>query len=137
VLSIFTPVSKKEVLFMHNDFTLLVRTVPSGKTVVYYYAYNEDGKRLGPWTTGQPNKTTARNYCMKLMREGNLIPLQNNIGTFEELAVDFWDWEKSPYLVDRRKRNLLTEAYADKCGRVVEYNIAAPLRKNEDGKNHP
>src|SRR5215469_1208301 len=108
---------------MHNRFTLLSRTVPSGKTVVYYYAYNDDGKRLGPWTTGQPNKTAARNYCNKLLREGNLIPFQKDIGTFEELAVGFWDWDKSPYLEDRRKRNLLTKAYAEKCGRVVKYNL--------------
>ena len=108
---------------MHNRFTLLSRVVPSGKTVVYYYAYNEDGKRLGPWTTGQSSKMAARNYCMNLMREGNLIPLQSNIGTFEELAAGFWDWEKSPYLEDRRKRNVLTESYADKCKRVVDYNL--------------
>jgi hypothetical protein len=36
---------------MHNDYTLFTRKVPSGKHVVYY-AYDEDGKRLGPWTKG-------------------------------------------------------------------------------------
>jgi integrase len=108
---------------MHNRFTLLSRVVPSGKTVVYYYAYNEDGKRLGPWTTGQATKTTARNYCTKLLREGILIPTQSNIGTFEELAQGFWDWEKSLYLEDRRKRNLLTKNYADKCEKVVQCNL--------------
>jgi len=108
---------------MHNSFTLLSRKVPSGKTVVYYYAYNEDGKRLGPWTTKLSNKTAARNYCNKLMREGNLIPLQKDIGTFAELADGFWDWETSPYLEDRRKRSLLTKAYADKCKRVVDFYL--------------
>jgi integrase len=108
---------------MHNSFTLLSRKVPSGKTVVYYYAYNEDGKRLGPWSTGMPNKTTARHYCEKLMRAGNLIPLQNDIGTFAELASGFWDWEKSPYLEERRKRNLLTQSYADKCQKVVNHTL--------------
>jgi integrase len=108
---------------MHNDFTLLSRKVPSGKTVVYYYAYNNEGKRLGPWTTGMSSKTNAKNHCMKLMREGNLIPNQNKIGTFEDLATGFWDWEKSPYLNDRRKRAVLTEAYADKCKRIVDFNL--------------
>ena len=108
---------------MHNSFTLLSRKVPSGKTVVYYYAYNEDGKRLGPWTTKLPNKTAARNYCNKLMREGNLIPLQKDIGTFAELADGFWDWDASPYLEDRRKRSLLTKAYAEKCKRVVNFYL--------------
>jgi integrase len=105
---------------MHNCFTLFSRVVPSGKTVVYYYAYNEDGKRLGPWTTGLPTKTAARTYCQNLMKNGNLIPNQNPIGTFAELAKGFWDWKTSKYLEDRRKRNLLTQAYADKCKRVVE-----------------
>ena len=48
---------------MRNDFTLFYRVVPSGKKVVYYYAYNDEGVRLGPWTTGQVNKTAARNFC--------------------------------------------------------------------------
>jgi len=108
---------------MHNSFTLLSRKVPSGKNVVYYYAYNEDGKRLCPWTTKLPNKTAARNYCMKLLREGNLIPLQKDIGTFAELANGFWDWEASPYLEERKKRSLLTKAYADKCKRVVDFYL--------------
>ena len=32
---------------MHNDFTLFSRKVPSGKTVVYYYAYNDEGGEVG------------------------------------------------------------------------------------------
>jgi len=63
---------------MHNDFTLLRRKVPSGKKVVYYYAYDDEGQRLGPWTTGQVSKTAARNYCNRLNREGKLIPTQKN-----------------------------------------------------------
>jgi integrase len=108
---------------MHNSFTLLARKVPSGKTVVYYYAYNEDGKRLGPWSTNLSRKTAARNYCSRLLKEGNLIPFQKDIGTFEELAGGFWDWETSPYLEDRRKRSLLTRAYADKNKRVTAFSL--------------
>ena len=36
---------------MHNDFTVFKRSVPSGKKVVYYYAYDENGVRQGPWST--------------------------------------------------------------------------------------
>ena len=106
---------------MHNRFTLLSRVVPSGKTVIYYYAYNEDGKRLGPWTTGMSTKTTARNYCNKLLQAGNLIPNQSAIGTFAELAQGFWDWEKSPYLKERMKRVSLKKSYADKCQEHLDY----------------
>jgi hypothetical protein len=32
---------------IHNDFTLYWRVIPSGKRVVYYYAYDEHDNRLG------------------------------------------------------------------------------------------
>jgi integrase len=108
---------------MHNDFTLFTRKVPSGKTVVYYYAYDGEGRRLGPWTTGEANKTAARNYCNKLNREGKLLPGPKEIPSFAEYAQGFWDWENSPYLKERKKRRKLTQSYADKNQRVVEYTL--------------
>ncbi|MDR0497928.1 MAG: tyrosine-type recombinase/integrase [Treponema sp.] len=83
---------------MHNDFTLFFRTVPSGKNVVYYYAYDDEGNRLGPWTTGQPNKTAAQNYCNRLNRQGKLLPgpKDKNIGLTEdevaERGLNFHAW---------------------------------------------
>ena len=108
---------------MHNDFTLFTRVVPSGKTVVYYYAYDTEGNRLGPWTTGQANKTLARNYCNKLNRQGKLLPGPIEIPTFAEYAAAFWDWEKSGYLSERKKRRKLTQAYADKNKNLVEHTL--------------
>ncbi|MDR2631252.1 MAG: site-specific integrase [Spirochaetaceae bacterium] len=108
---------------MHNDFTLFTRKVPSGKTVVYYYAYDDEGRRLGPWTTGEANKTAARNYCNKLNREGRLLPGPKEMPTFAEYCTGFWDWENSPYLKERKKRRKLTQSYADKNQRVVEYTL--------------
>jgi len=108
---------------MHNDFTLFSRAVPSGKMVVYYYAYDGEGRRLGPWSTGQANKTLARNFCNKLNREGKLLPEPKGIPTFAEFAVAFWDWEKSDYLKERRKRRKLTQAYADKNKKVVDHTL--------------
>jgi integrase len=113
------------VFAMHNDFTLFSRVVPSGKTVVYYYAYDGEGKRLGPWTTGESNKTAARNYCNKLNREGKLLPGPKEIPTFAEFSALFWDWDKSEYLKERRKRRKLTQSYTDKNKKVVE-NILVP-----------
>ncbi|GHU18094.1 hypothetical protein FACS1894163_09750 [Spirochaetia bacterium] len=98
---------------MHNDFTLFWRKVPSGKMAVYYYAYDENDVRRGPWTTGQNNKTMARNYCNKLIREGKLIPNRLNSPTFEEYAVGWWEWDSCPYLRKRRKRHDITQSYAD------------------------
>jgi len=107
------------VVGMHNDFTLFSRKVPSGKSVVYYYAYSDDGERLGPWSTGQATRTAARNYCNGLIRRGLLVPGVKGMTTFEVYAADFWDWEKSEYLKDRRKRRKLTQAYTDNCKKTV------------------
>jgi integrase len=108
---------------MHNDFTLFSRKVPSGKTVIYYYAYNDDGERLGPLSTGQATKTGARNYCNGLIKSGLLVPGTKGMTTFAVYAEDFWDWEKSEYLKERRKRRNLTRAYADHCKKIVKGSI--------------
>ena len=108
---------------MRNDFTLFNRVVPSGKKVVYYYAYNDEGVRLGPWSTGQLNKTAARNHCNLLIRKGELLPTALKMPTFAEFAADFWAWETSPYLKERRKRRKLTQSYTNSALKVVEHSI--------------
>ncbi|MDR0442613.1 MAG: tyrosine-type recombinase/integrase [Treponema sp.] len=108
---------------MHNDFTLFPRKLLSGKKVFYYYAYNSEGVRLGPWSTGQTGKTAARNYCNCLNREGKLLRRTKNVPAFAEYSAGFWDWEKSVYLRDRTKRRFLTQSYADKCARIVKKNL--------------
>jgi integrase len=108
---------------MHNDFTLFYRVVPSGQKVVYYYAYDDDGVRIGPWSTGLANKTMARNYCNDLIRKNLLVPGIKGMTVFSVYAADFWDWEKSEYLKDRRKRRKLTQCYTDKCKKVVDHTL--------------
>jgi integrase len=108
---------------MKNDFTLYFRKVPSGKRVYYYYAYDDDGERLGPWSTGEMTKTGARNYCNSLIRKNLLVPGIKGMTTFAVYAAEFWNWENSEYLKDRRKRKKLTQAYADKNQRVADYTL--------------
>ena len=108
---------------MRNDFTMFYRFVPSGKRVVYYYAYDDEGKRRGPWTTGEISKTLARNYCNKLIRMGKLLQGRKEMQTFEEFAANFWDWDKSPYLKERRKRRKLTQSYTESAKKVVAHSI--------------
>jgi len=98
---------------IHNDFTLYFRVVPSGKRVVYYYAYDEDGNRLNGKSTGETTLTAARLKCNRLLKAGALVPKRGNIPTFAEYAADWWDWEKCDYLKKRRKRANLTKKYAD------------------------
>ncbi|GHU96922.1 hypothetical protein FACS189483_01360 [Spirochaetia bacterium] len=108
---------------MHNDFTLFWRKVPSGKMVVYYYAYDENNARRGPWTTNQANKTMARNYCNKLIREGKLIPHQLTSPTFAEYAAGWWEWDTCQYLKKRRKRHNITQPYANLAKRQMENHL--------------
>ena len=54
--------------------------------MVFYYAYNDDGERLGPWSTGQATRTLARNYCNRLIRSGLLVPGIKGMTTFEVYA---------------------------------------------------
>jgi hypothetical protein len=42
---------------MWNDFTLFLREYPNGKKVFFYYAYDGNGDRRGPWTTKCLKKT--------------------------------------------------------------------------------
>ena len=108
---------------MHNDFTLFKRMVPSGQTVVYYYAYDDEGRRLGPWTTGESSLTAGRNVCNHLNRQGKLLPGPKGIPTFAEYAEGFWEWETCPYPKDRKKRKKLTKSYADKNKQVMKFQL--------------
>jgi hypothetical protein len=42
------------------------RVIPSGKQAVYYYAYDENDKRLGGWSIGEAAMTAARLKCNRL-----------------------------------------------------------------------
>jgi hypothetical protein len=106
-------------LAMHNDFTVFPRVVPSGKKVMYYYAYDEKDRRVGPWSTGQTGRTAVRNYCNALVREQRLIPGQGGMPTFAEYARGWWEWETCPYLKDRCKRASLTRSYADANKKIL------------------
>jgi hypothetical protein len=59
---------------IHNDFTLYFRVTPSGKRVVYFYAYDENGRRTQGRSTGQTTKTAARVLVNRLLKEGALLP---------------------------------------------------------------
>jgi len=57
------------------------------------------------------------------------LPEPKGIPTFAEFAAVFWDWEKSDYLKERRKRRKLTQSYTDKNKKAVE-NILVPYFGN-------
>ncbi|MCL2272477.1 MAG: hypothetical protein FWC19_06715, partial [Treponema sp.] len=95
---------------MRNDFTMFKRAVPSGAKVVYYYAYDENGVRKGPWTTKCLNFTEARNYCHRLIRNGALIPDRNKMMTFSEFANGFWELD-SEFIRNEKSRKDFNDSY--------------------------
>ncbi|MDR2177540.1 MAG: site-specific integrase [Treponema sp.] len=119
---------------IHNDFTLYWRVFPSGKRVVYYYAYDANGKRQMGRSTGETTMTAARVKCNKLLKEGTLIPDNGYVPTFAEYAQGWWEWETCAYLKKRRKRRNLTQTYADNnkknlANHLVPYFGDIPLDK--------
>jgi integrase len=104
---------KEGFMKIHNDFTLYWRVFPSGQRVVYYYAYDENDRRLMGKSTGETNMTAARVKCNRLLKEGKLIPDSGYMPTFAEYAAGWWEWETCAYLKKRRKRYNLTQSYAD------------------------
>jgi len=81
---------------MKQDYTLFTRKV-GGKTVYYYYAYDENGTRR-KFSTGQTTKAAAVNYCNRRLELGELIPPTSNKIIFRNFAAGFWDWGKSTYI---------------------------------------
>jgi integrase len=110
---------------IHNDFTLYFRVVPSGKRVVYFYAYDENGKRLYGKSTGETTLTAARVKCNRLFKDGVLAAKKNYVPTFAEYAKGWWEWDTCPYLQKRRKRYNLTEGYAYRAKRNMK-NVLLP-----------
>jgi len=114
---------------IHNDFTLYYRETPSGKRIVYFYAYDENGKRTRGRSTGQINKTAARVLVNRLLKEGALLPKKDDVPTFGAYAVNWWDWENCEYLKKRRKRANLTQSYSDHMKRNLN-KVVLPYFKN-------
>ena len=96
---------------------------------MYFYAYDENGKRTQGRSTGQTNKTAARVVVSRLLKEGALLPKKDSVPTFGEYAVNWWDWEKCEYLKKRRKRANLTQSYSDHMKRNLD-KVVLPYFKN-------
>jgi integrase len=113
---------------MHNDFTLFQREIPGGKKVFYYYTYDENGERRGPWSTKCLNKTAARNYCHSLLKKGVIIPDRNKVISFGEYANGFWE-RGSEYVKNQESRADITDNYIKNCHKML-VNQILPFFKN-------
>jgi hypothetical protein len=93
-------------------FTVFGRKLASGKTVFYYQCYDEKGKRLWAKSTGLNKKTEATAYCMKLYRDGLLIPAPK-VPTFAEYAEGWFDIETCRFLKWRQLHDPLSQGTID------------------------
>jgi integrase len=90
------------------DFTVFPRKMPSGRIVFYFQCYDENGVRQNGRSTGCSRKTEAAAYCMRLYREGALVPKKRAM-TFEEYAEGWWDVTTCKYLEWRQLSDPLSE----------------------------
>jgi integrase len=90
-------------------FTVFGRKLLSGKMVYYYQCYDENGKRQWAKSTGLNKKTEAVAYCMKLYRDGLLIPEQK-VPTFAEFSNGWWVLETCRYLKWRQLHEPITKS---------------------------
>jgi hypothetical protein len=89
-------------------FSVFGRRLPSGKRVYYYQSYDIKGKRQWAKSTGITKRTEAVAYCMRLFREGLLIP-EPKVPTFAEFSEGWWDIETCRYLKWRQLHNPMSQ----------------------------
>jgi integrase len=94
------------------SFTVFPRKMPSGRVVFYFQCYDEDGVRQNGRSTGCSKKTEANAYCMRLYREGALVPKKKTV-TFAEFAGGWWDTKTCKYLAWRQLSDPLSENTID------------------------
>jgi integrase len=94
---------------IRETFTVFARVLKSGKVVFYYQTYDEKGRRQYAKSTGKSKKTEAKEYCMRLFRDGLLIP-EKKVPSFAEFSEGWWDFGTSPYLKWRQLHEPLAES---------------------------
>ena len=107
---------------MHKKYGIYKRIV-KGKTIYYYYVYDETGKRQC-YSTGKRTKAAAEDHCLELFRYGSLIPKRRDKTLFSTYVKDFWDYDKSQYIQGIIKRGgSFTRTVADWRKSITENHI--------------
>lgn len=102
-------------------FRIFPRSLPSGRTVFYYTAYDELGRRK-QFSTGKRTRTEAQKYCVERFRKGFLIPSKDY--TLREYTADWWVWDRCPYIKARSTRGFATShSYADRQRAILTAHI--------------
>jgi len=111
---------------LKEPFTLYSRKTKDGRDVWYYRTYDEYGIRTHGYSTGETSKTVAKMYCMKLYKEGRLIPDSNIL--FSIYAENWWVWGKCNYIKEKLARSpkgkpTISKTYAGDTRSRVEKHI--------------
>jgi len=126
---------------LHDPWTLTKRRLPSGRTVVYFRAYDENrpDHRTVWRSTGCATKSAAKDYCRKLEREGRLLtpeapPPEKPAASvaFGEWSRDFWKWDGA-YVQARLRFSDpaapdLTQRYVEQMARMLETRLLPKWR---------
>ncbi len=103
--------------------------MPSGNTIYYYQAYDSEGNRTVPRSTGCTTVSGAKNVCTKLWKEDRLVQeaTPKKLHTFQSFAQTFWVLGKSDYLKYREQRGFPTSlSYAfNQHKQLTKYLIPA------------
>ena len=97
----------------HQPFTLYKRSMKNRKPV-WYFRFHAAGKRVSGQSTGETNLALAREYVMKLYKDGRLSPASRL--TFSEFAKGWWE-PRCPYVRSQEDR-----------GRVLSASYLATMR---------
>ncbi len=97
-------------------------------SVWYYRTYGPEGKRTIGRSTGETNKTKARQHCKNLIDKGKLVP--SSAPTLSDWAIsrNWWVWGECLYIRGRLERSdprkpAISRRYADDTLRSLKTHI--------------
>lgn len=115
-----------------EPYSLIRRTLRSGRQVYYYRFWRPDGRRSGLFSTGCTNKAAARRVCEQLLRDGRL---GNKSPLFLEHFADFWAADGA-YVTYQRETSRLSEEHRRNSDHIAEHDIMptfGPMRLDAIG----
>ena len=105
-----------------NEFTLTKRIYPNKIKIFYYYAYDENGKRV-KFSTGKHTKAEALQYCIDLAKKGKLIPKKKDKTNFKTFSEN-WFTDKCLYIKGKKQRGqTFSQSWAKENRSILERYI--------------
>ena len=90
----------------HSPFTLYQRRMKDGRAV-WYFRFYHNGRRMSGQSTGETHLALAREYVMKLYKDGRLAPSSRL--TFTEYAKGWWE-PRCAYVKSQEERGRILSA---------------------------